>query len=1005
MADPSDRTVASGEPATLPGSDDDARLRRLAAPTLAGSEAPAPAPPPKHDPEALVTFADDDDAEGAELGRGASVGRYLVLSLLGRGGMGEVYTAYDPELDRKVALKLLHTARGSIGARRMLAREARALGKLSHPNVVQVYDVGEHGGDVFVAMELVEGEPLDVWVKGTPKPGFREVIAVYLDAARGLSAAHASGLVHRDVKPSNILRGKDGRVRVLDFGLAAGRDAAPSAEEPPAAESEPESIIAAKRPAEERLTRTGALLGTPLYMAPEQHDGPRVTPASDQYSLCVALYEALYGVPPFQVVRSATLPKLLDSLRAQKLAGPPAPPPRTEVPPWVWKAVRRGLSPQPGDRYPTLPDLIAALSDDPDARKRARRRQIAIAAATAIALFGMGLGWSRAAAPVNPCAHPERDLAGVWDQGVKARVRAALSASGRAQAEGAADRVVSILDRYGADWTAMRGEVCEARRAGQARALADLRDLCLERRRGQLRALTSLFAEKDDPAIADKALQAASELYPVATCADADALTARVRPPEDPAVRARVAELQPRVDRVEALFAAGKYQEGLAVGEPLHAEVAAVPYPPLRAQAAYALGRLKGEGTSDYEGSKALLREAIVAASEGRDDLLAAAAWSRLLVLLGDVQQKLDEAAVVRALGPSAIARAQDDRATAAWLSAEGVTLVRMGKPAEAKACHERALALREKALGPDHPDVAASLGNLANALWAMGDYSRAKEIAERALALREKLLGPEHPDVARSVNMLASVLSELGEYARVLSLRERTLSIREKVLGPEHPEVANALNNLGTHLFAMGEYERSRATHERALAIREKTIGPDHPYIAHSLDNLADVLMRSGDSERALAYSLRALAVMEKARGPEHPELVDPLTNVARAELRLGQLDAARAHLDRAVAVVTKAHGPAHPDLADTLIGLGELHLARKEPKEAVPFLERAIAIAKAVSLPEAQLTLADALAKSGADRARARASAEAARASYERAGHRRGVESASRWLAEHPG
>src|SRR6185437_7046132 len=214
-------------------------------------------------------------ALGEPPSRGARIGRYRVLSLIGRGGMGEVHAAYDPELDRRVALKLLRTARGSEGARRRLLREARALGKLSHPNVVQVYDVGEHEGDVFLAMELVEGQAFDAWCRGDPAPGWRAVLAAYLDAAQGIAAAHAKGLVHRDVKPSNILRGADGRVRVVDFGLAAAGEVVPSSEETPGSTAIPPSQALAG----ETLTSTGAILGTPLYMAPEQYEGLRATPA------------------------------------------------------------------------------------------------------------------------------------------------------------------------------------------------------------------------------------------------------------------------------------------------------------------------------------------------------------------------------------------------------------------------------------------------------------------------------------------------------------------------------------------------------------------------------------------------------------------------------------------------------------------------------------------------------------------------------------------------------
>jgi serine/threonine protein kinase len=304
------------------------------------------------------------------VGRGASIGRYLVVSLLGEGGMGRVYAAYHPELDRRVALKILRTARGSEPARGRLVREGRALGKLSHPNVVQVYDVGEHDGDVFVAMDLVEGQSLGEWCASAPAPGWRAVLAAYVDAARGLTAAHATGMVHRDVKPSNILSGNDGRVRVADFGLAAlreadGREAPPGSPAPavgsgerasadPSSPGGPEGgapTVAETVPArregstETGETRSGAVLGTPLYMAPEQHDGLRATAASDQYGLCAALYQGLYGAPPFAPPRGTTAGTALAELLAMKRSGAPAAPPGSPVPAWIQRALARGLAP------------------------------------------------------------------------------------------------------------------------------------------------------------------------------------------------------------------------------------------------------------------------------------------------------------------------------------------------------------------------------------------------------------------------------------------------------------------------------------------------------------------------------------------------------------------------------------------------------------------------------------------------------------------------------------
>ncbi len=605
--------------------------------------------------ETTAPGSGDAPAGGSVLGRGATVDRYLVLSLIGRGGMGEVYAAYDPDLDRRVALKLLHTARSAEQARRRLTREARALGKLSHPNVVQVHDVGEHEGDVFVAMELVEGQPLDAWCHGPAKPSWQEVLGAYLDAARGLAAAHEEGIVHRDVKPSNILRGKDGRVRVADFGLAVGRPAGAASTEPPdgdplrddadAVEARPlaDTIPAAATQAGrggDALTATGALVGTPLYMAPEQFDGAAVGPAADQHSLCTALYQGLYGALPFEVAEGSDV---LAQLIARKKEGPPAaPPPGSPVPAPVHRALVRGLASRPEDRFPSMDALIDAFREAMQPPRRTRLRNAAIGAAALLTAAAVAVG-IRGGAFDDPCAHPERQLAGAWDPGVRGRVRAAFLGTGRAHAEDTAARVAAQLDRYGASWTAMRSEVCEASRGGQRREILALRDACLDRRRGQLRALTTLFAASPDPQVLDKAVTATASLPPIAYCADTEALAARIPPPEDPALRARVAALQTKVDEMTALRSAGKYRDASTIGESLLAETEGMGFAPLRAQVQTCMGRLR-EDMGDYAGAATLLGAGASTAAEGEDDVLAAEAISRLLIVVGHRQQRFEDA-------------------------------------------------------------------------------------------------------------------------------------------------------------------------------------------------------------------------------------------------------------------------------------------------------------------------------------------------------------------------
>ncbi len=271
-------------------------------------------------------------------------GRFVLLDEAGAGAMGTVYAAYDPELDRRVALKVLHDHHAAHQAR--IRREAVAMARVSHPNVVQVYEVGAHDGQLFIAMEFVDGPLLTTWQSEVDD--WAEIVRVYVAVGRGLAAAHRAGLVHRDFKPDNVLVGADGRPRVIDFGLAR----APIGEGVEAldlAQGEGAELLASP------LTRTGHLLGTPAYMAPEQFAGRVPTAASDQFAFAVALYEALYDQPPF--------PR--DSLRALRRAvdaGLVEPPPRGRSVPALHSALVRALSPDPSRRWPGMDPLLDALS-------------------------------------------------------------------------------------------------------------------------------------------------------------------------------------------------------------------------------------------------------------------------------------------------------------------------------------------------------------------------------------------------------------------------------------------------------------------------------------------------------------------------------------------------------------------------------------------------------------------------------------------------------------------
>jgi serine/threonine protein kinase/dipeptidyl aminopeptidase/acylaminoacyl peptidase len=364
----------------------EAARARTPPPQAAGALAAAPEPP---------TLPIEDAA--IEPPHPATIDRYKILDCLGKGGMGVVYAAHDPELDRRIALKLVRVDRGGTDVlRQRLVREAQAMARVQHPNVLAVYDAGVVEDQVFIAMELVDGSTLSAWQRAAPR-AWREIVQHFVLAGRGLQAAHAAGLVHRDFKPDNVLVGKDGRVRVCDFGLAL-----PTAPGDPAAQREP----AGGGEAPSRFTQTGALVGTPAYMAPEQLRGELADVRSDQFSFCVALYEALAGVRPF----AEHGPSLLSAIEA----GPPGLPMHTardaeraaasgtgrarpRVPPAVHRAVVRGLAAAPSQRWPTMEALLAELE-----RALARRPRLVVNAVLAmLVLAAVGWGVWRPPRPVD----------------------------------------------------------------------------------------------------------------------------------------------------------------------------------------------------------------------------------------------------------------------------------------------------------------------------------------------------------------------------------------------------------------------------------------------------------------------------------------------------------------------------------------------------------------------------------------------------------------------------
>ena len=524
---------------------------------------------------------------------GSTIGRYVVLDEIGEGGMGRVLRAYDPKLQREVALKRVRSDTLDETTAARLVVEARAMAKLSHPNVVPVYDVDEVGpGDVVIAMEFVAGQTLKHWLRAGERD-WKEILGAYAEAGRGLVAAHEVGLLHRDFKPANVLVSERGAVKVTDFGLA--KVATDSSSSPPG--GTPSGSMPAQA-LSVTLTGAGSVMGTPRYMAPEQHAGDALTPAADQYAFCVALWEALCGEPPFTDKQ----------IPWGKTNGPPAWPEPT-VPTPIAQAIARGLSPHPDDRWSSMAELLEALSYE--SPRLGRRLAVGAVGASAVVLL---LWASQRGDEITPCTGAEAQLAGIWDGDRQDEVRAAFEAIDRPYATRTGERIARLLDEYAAAWTAMHTDVCQATtvRGEQSSEVMDLRMGCLHRAAVVLRATTEQLANIDAETAAN-AQSLIAELRPLSRCEDVDALRQATAPPLPEQVEA-VDRVRVLVAEAQAALAAGRYDPARDAIDAAVTAASDVDYGPMQAEVALVRGKIL-DALGDYAAAETSLQSAMELAS------------------------------------------------------------------------------------------------------------------------------------------------------------------------------------------------------------------------------------------------------------------------------------------------------------------------------------------------------------------------------------------------------
>ncbi len=856
--------------------------------------------------------------EAALFGTGSGpvrLARYILLDRLGAGGAGVVYSAFDPELDRRVAIKLLHPrGSGTISARRAreaLVREARALARLSHPNVVAVYDVGTfdasafsdqfppggHGRQdgLFLVMELVGETNLSQWLASAPPRD--AIVHAFVEAGRGLAAAHAAGVIHRDFKPANVLVGEDGSVRVVDFGLARwGPVVSPDGDE-------------------------ATVEGTPRYMAPEQHAGAELDARADQYAFCVSLYEALYGRPPFAG-------KTFDQLAEAKQKPVVVPAETSGVPHWQFEVLRRGLDPDPERRFPSMDDLLEALERTP-----LRRRRRVVLAAGVMAVIAAALGGRAVSkqAAVNACDDQSALLSGVWDADRRAAIEAAFEATGRPFARATFATVAANLDNYVESWAAARSGACrDALEASTPSGSTERRFLCLDRGLHRLTEVTRLLAAADAEVV-ERGVSTVQTLEDPALCARVGALEDEVEP-----------EILASLDVAESLVAAGRYREALERADGAR-RASSSPAPLARARLLLGVAHRELGETDVAEED---LFEAVVEAERANRAEIAAEA----LVALARLQRVRDgmghtprrwiylAEAKLAGLGVPPTDLTADlhvERAAQAWDEARYEDALRE---------LDAALTLREKLHGEASPELAEVHVLRGQVLYKQRRFADSRRELERAVDAWAASVGERHPAVAIAYRWLGNIAWRQGRYDEALAFHRQGLEIIQDSLGEEHPSAALAMMGVSNVLTTMKRREEALDVQRRAVAILRKARGPDHRDLAANLTNLAVRLNALKRHAQAMEAAEEAIGIWDRLGSDVLPAQAYPYLELSRASRQLGRPDDALRYAHRAAEIWVDTLGPGHPKMTWAHAALGRALLARGDREDAVVALEMAL-------------------------------------------------------------
>jgi tetratricopeptide (TPR) repeat protein/predicted Ser/Thr protein kinase len=914
------------------------------------------------------------------------IGRYELRSVLGVGGMGWVYAAHDVELDRAVALKVLRPELGSTaGFADRLVHESRLMARITHPSVIAVYDVGREGDRLFIAMELIRGATLAVWLRSHALD-WRAVLSLFERAGHGLAAAHSAGIVHRDFKPENVLVTHDAdKVVVTDFGIAREAIRTASFDDAPTADG-----ALPPRVANLRLTTDGALLGTPAYMAPEQIAGHAVDLRADVFAFSVSLWEALFGARPFP---GKTVTEIFAAMRER----PPRPVSGARrVPRRLVRALRKGLAVEPGDRWPDMASLLGELATVRTARKR-----ITVAAA-ALGLVGVGVAAAlianRPAPAVDPCAAARSLLDEAYNPRLEAQVRSALAGDPKVQRA-----ALTTLSEAATAWQTTHLATCHAdRKIAQDAPIA----ACLDARRTELAGTVDDLITSGAAAVS-YATWISERLAPPSACAEPAPGLLFARVPADRELRRKVAALRARLTPIRAAFYRADFSQALAGVEPIVADAATV-WPPVHAEALYWRG-VSQKRIGDTKLAPATLLETAGIAERAHHDAIAATAWSELVTSAtfdeGDATRGLEYASNAEAAAER-IGQPSDLMIKIEYV--KGTTLLGLHRNAEAEIALHKMVELADASHNPER--IARASQALGILYAGQARYRDAVAAYRRALEQLEK--SPVVDPAAKPLYLerLAANLSSLGQLREAETTAREAVELADRTL-PETQQRRPATHlALGQVLADLGRDDDALVELTGVVDVMARTRGKRSERYAEALAAQGDVLVHKRRFAQAEPVLARACDILAFGHPGDDEDIVAGCERTHSTALAgLHREAEALAKLDAALPALVKANSDAHPEVAHTLLIRGTVHASLGHHQQAVADLSRAIEIFGKSELEPGYLAAAQwARGKElwGGEPARARADIEAAVALFKTGAGRwsRQRDDATAWLARHP-